>query len=55
MYYVKRGFVFSVILVGVYSILTLSFSHDPNVLLLATIRVPIFILVAGVITYLSLQ
>jgi PAS domain S-box-containing protein len=55
MYYVKRGFVFSVILVCVYSILTLSLSHDPNVLLLAVIRVPIFILVAGVITYLSLQ
>jgi len=55
MYYVKRGFVFSVILVCVYSILTLSLSRDPNVLLLAAIRVPIFILVAGVITYLSLQ
>ena len=53
-YYVKRGFVFSVLLACGYFILMLIFSQDPVVLEGAFIRVLIFILVAGVITYLSI-
>jgi PAS domain S-box-containing protein len=52
-YYVKRGFVFSVILACSYFFLMLIFSQDPVVLQGAVIRVLIFILVAWVITYLS--
>jgi len=53
-YYVKRGFVFSVILTCTYCALMLYFVPNPEVLQGAAIRVLIFILVAGVITYLSL-
>ena len=53
-YYGKRGFVFSIILACCYYILVDVFSHDPAVLWGALVRVLIFILVAGVITYLSL-
>ena len=53
-YYIKRGFVFSVLLACGYFILMLIFSQDPGVLEGALIRVLIFILVAGVITYLSI-
>ena len=53
-YYVKRGFVFSVLLAFGYFVLVLVFSNDPVVLQGALIRVLIFILVAGVITYLSI-
>jgi len=52
-YYVKRGFVFSVLLACCYFVLILIFSQDVAVLEGALIRVLIFILVAGVITYLS--
>jgi PAS domain S-box-containing protein len=53
-YYVKRGFVFSVLLACGYFVLMAIFSQDPVVLEGALIRVLIFILVAGVITYLSM-
>ncbi len=53
-YYLKRGFIFSVILAGGYFVLMAIFSQDPGVLEGALIRVLIFILVAGVITYLSI-
>ncbi len=53
-YYVKRGFVFSVLLTFGYFVLVLAFSSDPDVLQGALIRVLIFILVSGVITYLSI-
>jgi PAS domain S-box-containing protein len=53
-YYVKRGFVFSVVLACSYFFLMFIFSQDPAVLQGAGIRVLIFILVAGVITYLSI-
>ena len=53
-YYVKRGFVFSVLLACGYFILMVIFSQDFIVLEGALIRVLIFILVAGVITYLSI-
>jgi len=52
-YYVKRGFMFSVLLACGYFVLMLIFSQDVVVLEGALIRVLIFILVAGVITYLS--
>jgi len=51
--YLKRGFVFSVLLAFVYLGMMLSVSHDLAVLEGALIRVVIFIIVAGVITYLS--
>jgi PAS domain S-box-containing protein len=53
-FYVKRGFVFSVILAWSYFVLMAIFSNDPVVLEGALVRVLIFILVAGVITYLSM-
>jgi PAS domain S-box-containing protein len=52
-YYVWRGFIFSVILAWSYFLFMIIFSPDPDVLKGAFIRVLIFILVAGVITYLS--
>ncbi len=52
-YYVKRGFIFSILLACGYFILMAFFSQDFVVLEGAFIRVLIFILVAGVITYLS--
>jgi len=53
-YYVKRGFVFSVILACSYFVLMAVFSKDLVVLEGALVRLLIFILVAGVITYLSM-
>ncbi|MEI6292346.1 MAG: PAS domain S-box protein [Methanomicrobiales archaeon] len=53
-FYLKRGFVFSVFLAFLYLGMILSVSRDPVVLEGALIRVIIFILVAGVITYLSM-
>jgi PAS domain S-box-containing protein len=53
-YYQKRGFVFSVLLACSYFILMVIFSNDPVGLQGAFVRVLIFILVAGVITYLSI-
>jgi len=53
-YYVRRGFVFSVLLACGYFLLMAIFSQDPVVLQSALIRVMIFILIAGVITYLCI-
>jgi len=53
-YYVKRGFVFSVLLACGYFVLMAIFSQDPGILGGALMRLLIFILVAGVITYLSI-
>lgn len=52
-YYTKRGFWFSVLLSCVYLTLMLVFSRDPVVIEGALIRVVIFILVAGVITFIT--
>lgn len=52
-YYARRGFVFSVALSCGYFFLMALFSRDPGILEGALIRVLIFILVAAVITYLS--
>jgi len=54
MYYVKRGFVYSVLLACTYFALMAVFSQDPVVLQGAFIRVLIFVFVAGVVTYLSI-
>ena len=51
--YTRRGFVFSIFLAFSYFFLMLVFSRDPSVIEGAFIRVIMFILVAGVITYLS--
>jgi PAS domain S-box-containing protein len=54
MYFNRRGFAFSVIIACLYFLLTLAFTRDPSILLQAFVRVLIFVLVAGVITHLSL-
>ena len=54
-FYVRRGFVFSAFLAGGYFALMLFFSQDPVVLAGAFIRVLFFILVAAVITWMSLM
>jgi PAS domain S-box-containing protein len=53
-YYMKKGFIFSVFLTCLYFILMMLFTQNSDVLVGAFIRVLIFILVAGVVTYLSL-
>jgi PAS domain S-box-containing protein len=53
-YYTKRGFAFSVIIACLYFLLTIAFTHESSILLQAFVRVLIFVLVAGVITYLAL-
>ena len=52
-YYTKRGFIFSVLLACIYFLLILSFTNESSIILQAAARVLIFILIAGVITYLS--
>jgi len=54
-YYSKRGFVFSVFLAFLYFFLIIAFTRDAIILQQAIIRVLIFILIAGVITFLSLR
>ncbi|MCK9392885.1 MAG: PAS domain S-box protein, partial [Syntrophales bacterium] len=53
-YYGKRGFVFSVALAGIYFLLVLVFTKESFIITQAAVRVLIFILVAGVVAYLSL-
>jgi PAS domain-containing protein len=53
-YYTRRGFAFSVIIACLYFLLTIAFTRESSILLQAFVRVLIFVLVAGVITYLSL-
>ncbi|MFA6414280.1 MAG: PAS domain S-box protein [Syntrophales bacterium] len=52
-YYKKRGFIFSVFLVCIYFLLILAFTKESSIIIQALIRVFIFIVVAGTITYLS--
>lgn len=54
-YYARRGFIFSVLVTGLYFALILAFTQDPEIIQGAVIRVAIFILIAGVITHLSLK
>jgi len=53
MYYIKRGLAFSVIIACIYFVLTIAFTRDSVTLLQALVRVAIFVLVAGVVTYLT--
>lgn len=53
-YYLKRGFAFSVLLAGIYLGLILAFSPDEHIIKGAVIRVLFFILVAAVVTRLSI-
>jgi len=53
-YYRKWGFVFSVVLAGIYLLLFIAFTGDQVIVWDALIRVMIFILVAAVITALSI-
>ena len=54
-YYLKRGFVFSVILSSLYFFLIVAHTADAVILIQALIRGTIFIAVAGVVTFLSMQ
>ncbi|MCX5726256.1 MAG: PAS domain S-box protein [Candidatus Saganbacteria bacterium] len=54
-YYLKRGFVFSVVLSFIYFFLILAFTKDSAVILQALIRVFLFVVIAGVITVLSIE
>lgn len=54
-YYLKRGFVFSVLLALVYFLLIIAFTSDVIVIREALVRVLIFILVAGVVALISLR
>ncbi|GAA5263536.1 PAS domain S-box protein [Methanocalculus sp. MC3] len=54
-YYYKRGLLFSILLAGLYFILFAATTADPALLQGAAIRVLLFILIAGVITWLSMQ
>ncbi|MFC2130370.1 PAS domain S-box protein [Bacteroidota bacterium] len=55
MYFFKRGFIFSVILTCIYLIITIIFSENTGISLQALIRVFMFLLMAVVITYISLE
>ena len=54
-FYLKRGFAFSLFLAAAYFTLVAVFSQDPAVLSGALIRVLFFILIASVITWLSIM
>jgi len=53
-YYSKRGFAFSVFIACLYYFLIIAFTRESLILLEAFVRGLIFILVAGIVTYLSL-
>ncbi len=55
LYYTKRGFVFSLAIAGIYVFLTFAFTHEHTVILQAFVRAGIFVLIAGIITTLSLE
>lgn len=54
-YYLKRGFSFSVLLSSLYFLLIVIHTTDSVILIQALMRVIIFVAVAGVVTYLSMQ
>jgi len=53
MFFPRKGFIFSVILSLVYFLLVLYFTKDPAIILQALIRVFVFVIIAGIITFLS--
>lgn len=54
-YYLKKGFVFSIVLSFIYFFLIAAFTRDLTVITQALIRVVIFVVVAGTITSLSIK
>jgi len=54
-YYTKRGFAFSIIIACIYFFLIICFTRESTILLEAFVRVLIFVLVAGIVTHLSLK
>ncbi len=53
MYYTMRGFIYSVCLAVLYLLLILVFTSQSSIIMQALVRVFIFIIVAGVVTFLS--
>jgi PAS domain S-box-containing protein len=53
-FFLRRGFIFSILLIGIYGALILLFTSNTEVLVGALIRICLFLLVAGTITYISL-
>jgi len=51
----RKGFVFSVFIAGAYLSLTLYFTKDSTILLQAFTRVLVFVIIAGIITFLSIK
>ncbi|MDD5226053.1 MAG: ATP-binding protein [Candidatus Omnitrophica bacterium] len=51
--YTKRGFVFSLAIAGIYFCLILTFTRESTILWQAFVRSLIFVLIAGIITFLS--
>jgi hypothetical protein len=54
-FYFLRGFLFSVMLIVFYIALIFLYTRDPSIMAGAGIRAVIFTLVAGTVTYLSVQ
>jgi len=52
-FYLKRGFIYSLLLTGIYGILILIFAQSSGELVSALVRIVIFILVGGVVTWFS--
>lgn len=54
-YYLRKGFVFSILLAFIYLFLILAYTSNSTIIREAFIRVAIFIMVAGVVSFLSLK
>ncbi len=55
MYYTMRGFIYSVCLAALYMALILFFTLESGVIMQASIRVALFIVIAGIVTFLSIR
>ncbi|MBA4419422.1 MAG: hypothetical protein C0392_16190, partial [Syntrophus sp. (in: bacteria)] len=55
MYYTMRGFIYSVCLAVIYLLLILFFTSENGIIVQALVRVVLFIAIAGVVTFLSIQ
>lgn len=55
MYYTMRGFIYSVCLAMLYMLLILVFTSEHGIMMQALVRVVLFIAIAGVVTFLSIQ
>jgi len=54
-FYLRRGFIFSILLALLYLLLIIVYTQDPLILVQAFIRVLIFTVVAGILTFLSIR